>query len=246
MEIKKTDDEEIEIDIRALFLLLWKKIIIIIMVGIVCAIAAYLLTLFFIPPKYESETKLYVINRANDDSTTLSDLQVSTQLTKDYQILVKSTPVMEQVIKKLGLDMTSEELAKTITVTTVTDTRILQIDVTNQDPYMAKKIVDTVATVSADRICEIMDIDKVNVIEEGQVATKPVSSNRVRNVAIGGIIGVVLTCLIIVLRSIMDDTIKTSDDVERYLGISTLAIIPICEELDDGTRSNSKKKRKKK
>ena len=117
--------------------------------------------------------KRQVLNRANDSATTLSDVQLSTQLTKDYQILVTSAPVMNQVIKELGLNMKASELASTISVDTPSDTRVLQITVTSDDPKRAKDIADKVAQVSSKKICDIMKIEQVNVIEEGSLSEEP-------------------------------------------------------------------------
>ena len=127
-------NDEVEIDIGHILSILWEKILVIIATGIIVGLAGFLVSKFLITPKYESETKLYVLNRANDSATTLSDVQLSTQLTKDYQILVTSAPVMNQVIKELGLNMKASELAATKSVDTPSDTRLLQITVTSDDP----------------------------------------------------------------------------------------------------------------
>ena len=140
-------NDEVEIDIGHILSILWEKILVIIATGIIVGLAGFLVSKFLITPKYESETKLYVLNRANDSATTLSDVQLSTQLTKDYQILVTSAPVMNQVIKELGLNMKASELASTISVDTPSDTRVLQITVTSNDPKRAKDIADKVAQV---------------------------------------------------------------------------------------------------
>ena len=206
----------------------------IIATGIIVGLAGFLVSKFLITPKYESETKLYVLNRANDSATTLSDVQLSTQLTKDYQILVTSAPVMNQVIKELGLNMKASELASTISVDTPSDTRVLQITVTSDDPKRAKDIADKVAQVSSKKICDIMKIEQVNVIEEGSLSEEPAVDTVQKWTLIGLALGIVLSCAVIIIRSMLDDTVKTTEDVEKYFDLSTLAVIPISEEMDDG------------
>ena len=191
--------------------------------------SSFLVSKFLITPKYESETKLYVLNRANDSATTLSDVQLSTQLTKDYQILVTSAPVMNQVIKELGLNMKASELASTISVDTPSDTRVLQITVTSDDPKRAKDIADKVAQVSSKKICDIMKIEQVNVIEEGSMSEEPAVDTVQKWTLIGLALGIVLSCAVIIIRSMLDDTVKTTEDVEKYFDLSTLAVIPISE-----------------
>ncbi len=243
MEAKKNNDE-IEIDLRQIFSLLWHRLFIIVLIAAACGGITYAASRFLIRPVYESSTKLYVISRANDGTTTLNDLQTSTQLTKDYKILVTSRPVTDAVIRKLGLNMSNDQLADSIAVNTPADTRVLEIVVSNHDPYIAKEIADEIADISSDTICDVMQIEKVNVIEEGNVATRPVSPNSVKNAIIGALIGFLVACAFVIIRSLLDDTIKTSEDVANYLGISTLAMIPLCEEMIDNTKTNSRNTKK--
>ena len=239
-------NDEVEIDIGHILSILWEKILIIIATGLIVGLAGFLISKFLITPKYESETKLYVLNRANDSATTLSDVQLSTQLTKDYQILVTSAPVMNQVIKELKLDMKASELASTISVDTPSDTRVLQITVTSDDPQRAKVIADKVAEVSSEKICDIMKIEQVNVIEEGSLSEIPAFAVVQKWTIIGALAGIVLSAAVIVIKSMLDDTVKTTEDVEKYFDLSTLAVIPISEEMDDGLPKNKKKSRKNK
>lgn len=239
-------NDEVEIDIGHILSILWEKILVIIATGIIVGLAGFLVSKFLITPKYESETKLYVLNRANDSATTLSDVQLSTQLTKDYQILVTSAPVMNQVIKELGLNMKASELALTISVDTPSDTRVLQITVTSDDPKRAKDIADKVAQVSSKKICDIMKIEQVNVIEEGSLSEEPAVDTVQKWTLIGLALGIVLSCAVIIIRSMLDDTVKTTEDVEKYFDLSTLAVIPISEEMDDGLGKNKKSRKTKK
>ena len=239
-------NDEVEIDIGHILSILWEKILVIIATGIIVGLAGFLVSKFLITPKYESETKLYVLNRANDSATTLSDVQLSTQLTKDYQILVTSAPVMNQVVKELGLNMKASELASTISVDTPSDTRVLQITVTSDDPKRAKDIADKVAQVSSKKICDIMKIEQVNVIEEGSLSEEPAVDTVQKWTLIGLALGIVLSCAIIIIRSMLDDTVKTTEDVEKYFDLSTLAVIPISEEMDDGLGKNKKSRKTKK
>ena len=234
-------NEEIEIDIGHILSILWDKIMVIIATGIIVGLGAFLVAKFFITPQYESETKLYVLNRANDSATTLSDVQLSTQLTKDYKILVTSAPVMNEVIKELKLDMKASQLASSISVDTPSDTRVLQITVVSDDPYQAKKIADCVAKVSSQKICDIMKIEQVNVIEEGSLSEIPAFAVVQKWTIIGALAGIVLSAAVIVIKSMLDDTVKTTEDVEKYFDLSTLAVIPISEEMDDVLTMNKKK-----
>ena len=163
---------------------------------------------------------------------------IGTKLLKDYTELVKSRTVMEQVIAVLNLDVKPEELMKMISVEAATDSRILTIKVENDDPKQAKEIADAVREAVSVQITEIMDADAVNTVEKADLPSAPSSPNTMKNTMMGGILGIILAMGVVVLIYIMDDTIKTPDDVERYLGLNTLTSIPIAE----GAKKNKKAK----
>ncbi len=238
--VNNTNDE-IEIDLRQLFFVLLDKIWIIILSGIGCALLGLMISKFFLVPEYESTTQLYVINRQTEGKVSSADLSAGTQLTKDYKELVISRPVTEQVISDLDLDMTHGQLEEKITVETPQDSRILKIIVRDTDPYRAKSIADAMATVSVDTIATVMETEKANIIEQGDLPMSPVSPNVMRNTVIGGAIGAFLAILIILAVFLLDDTIKSEDDVEKHLGLSVLSVIPIQEDekKKKGTRKKS-------
>ena len=224
------DNDEITIDLTELLSFLWGKAYIIILAGIVAALVAFGGTQLLITPKYTSSTSMYMLTRNDGNSgLTTSDLQTGTQLTQDYMELVKSRTVLEQVISVLNLDMTPEELSSTITTSNTENTRILTIQVENEDPELAREIADAVREAASVTIEDIMEIDAVNTIEMANLPENPSSPSVMRNTAIGGLLGIVLAAGILVLIFILDDTIKTPDDVENYLGLNVLTSIPIQE-----------------
>lgn len=242
--MNNNNKDEIEIDLREIVGLMISRIWILILAGFMAALATALISKFLLTPIYTSTTKLYIVNKtASLTSLSLSDLQLGTQLTKDYMILVKSRPVTEQVIHNLELNMEHEGLVGIMTITNPSDSRVLEITVQYPDAVMAKRIVDEIALVSAERIAVIMDMQKPNIFEEGHVAKYQSSPSVMKNTVIGGAAGVIIAAFIICLIYIMDDTIKSSEDVERYLGINTIGILPL-DEGEDG--SDAKKKKRKK
>lgn len=243
----KTSNDEIEIDLRQIFSIIMSKAVIIIMIGVIFGLAALLGSKLLIRPTYESSTSLYVLNKQEGSTTTTyNDLQTSSQLTKDYMVLVTSRTVLEQVISELNLDLSSAALAGMITVTNPTNTRMLNITVANNDQYQAKEIADKVAEVSANSICSIMQIEKVNVVDKANLPTAPSSPNVMKNAVIAGLVGIILAMAVVVVRFLMNDTITTSEDVERYLGMSTLALIPLSDELDDSVEGAKARRKKRK
>lgn len=241
---QKVANDEIEIDLKELFAVLLGRIWIIIMTGLGIALLTFLLNKFIIVPQYDSTTKIYILNKQDSSSAiTYSDLQSGTQLTKDYMTLVTSRPVVEQVIAELGLTMEYGTLAKMITVSNPQDTRILNITVKYKDPFLAKEMADSIREAAAAHITNVMNIEQVNVVEEANIPETPSSPHVFRNTAIGGMAGILLASFLIFLVYILNDTIKTPDDIEKYLGISVLSSIPVQESMKQGKKKKNQKKK---
>lgn len=242
---QQNQNDEIEIDLMELFYVLLDKIWIILATTVAGAVLALVITQAFITPLYSSSSMIYIKNGGSSSLATMSmaDLQVSSELTSDYNVLVTSRPVVNKVIKNLDLDLDYKEFLETVSTENPTDTRFLRITVTNPDPYMAKTIVDELTDATIERTAEIMDTDKPSMAEEGTVAEEPDSPSIVKNTAIGAILGFLLAAGLFVVLYLLDDSIKTEDDVEKYLGLNTLGTIP----MEEGkSKKEEMKKRKRK
>lgn len=227
---QKIEEEEVTIDLADLFWTLWGKLPVILLSTALFAVAAFAGTKLLITPMYTSVTKVYVLSKQdNNSSVTYNDLQIGSQLTKDYMELVKSRPVLEKVIERLELDMKPEELKSRIGVTTQTDTRIMAISVRHEDPQEAKKIADEVREAVSVQITDIMNVDSVNMVEDASLPESPSSPSMLKNTAIGAILGFILVAGIFTILFILDDSVKTTDDVEKYLGLNVLTSVPLAE-----------------
>ena len=123
-------------------------------------------------------------------------------------------------------------------VSTPTDTRVISITVTDSSPVMAMKIANAVREAASIHIRNVMDIEAVNIVETANMPTYKASPSVGKNTMMGGMLGILIVAAIVILSHLMNDTIQTEEDVEKYLGISTLAMIPLNE-------ADSKKKKKK-
>lgn len=236
----KRDNEVIEIDLLEVVGVLMEKIWLIISVGLFMALVCFAVSKFVIAPTYESTTKIYILNKTESTSVTYSDVQMGTQLTKDYAELINSRYVLEEVIQKLSLDMEYSDLIKSVTMSTPSDTRIVAITVEDIDPIKAMNIANCIREVASDHIQNVMDIEAVNVVETANMPTKKAGPSCMKWTLIGGIAGSILICAVLLIQYLMDDTIKSSEDVEKHLGLSTLGLIPVTVNENEG-----KKKKKK-
>ena len=238
--MQEMKNDEIEVDLKELFFVFWGKLWIILLSGIVLGIAAYFYTSVMITPQYASDGTVYILTRSNSNQqVTTGDLNMSAQLTSDFEELIISHTVLDEVIEQIDYEgLTFGSLKNKITVTNRTDTRILQITVTDPDPLMAKAIVDKVIEISSEKIKSIMDIEAVNLVDEGTLNSTPVSPSYKKNALIGVLIGIVITSAIVIVMYLLDDKIHTGEDIEKYLGLSVLGVIPEV--------SNEKKKMRRK
>ena len=157
-------------------------------------------------------------------------MQLASQLTKDYAQLIKSRSVLEKVIVNLELEDSYSSLNNRVSVTTPTDSRILAITVTDPSPLEAQIIANEIRTVASEQITDVMNIDAVNTVDEADLPKLPASPSIKKWTALGFLIGAFICIAVLLIRFLLDDTVKTSEDVERFLGMSTLAMIPLTDE----------------
>lgn len=236
------ENDSIEIDLLEIIGILFSRVWIILGTGLLAAVIGFAISKFVLTPTYESTTKIYILNKSENTAVTYSDVQMGTQLTKDYAELINSRYVLETVIGQLALSDTEyKDLLKKVSVNTPTDTRIVTITVTDTDPLQAQKIANCIREVAGAHIQNVMDIDAVNVVEEANLPTIKAGPSVIKWTAIGGILGVFLVCAVILIHYLLDDSIKSSEDVEKYLGLSTLALIPIAPGEGDGKQRSKRK-----
>lgn len=222
--MKRLKYQELGIDIQELAYVLWKKISILLLCTIIGAGVTGVYTKLFVTPQYQSSAMIYIYG--STASFNSSKLTLSSELTEDYTTLAKSREVMEGVIDKMGFDCTTQELASAISVSHDENSSILMMTATNSDPKVAADIANSVADETAERISEVMNIDKPSTVEDAVVSSSPVSPNLLKNILIGAFAGLIISAGVIILSFLKDDTIKTADDVAHYLDTTLLACLP--------------------
>ncbi len=222
MENNKTFEEEI--DLVWLAYAIVRKIWVVLAAAVLTASIAAGYTHFKMEPTYSSTSTMLVLTKETT-LTSLTDLQIGSTLTKDYSVLITSRPVMEEVIENLGLKMSYKSLKGKVSIENPEDTRLLFITVTLNDPDMAKAVVDELSVVSSEFIGDKMEVTPPKIIEEGEVGSKT-GPSLTKNTMMGFVIGAFLACVVIIVLELLNDTIQKEDDIERYLGVPTLAVIP--------------------
>lgn len=219
--------EIMELDIIYLAKKIWIQKFKIGFIAMLFGVLALAVSIFLITPKYQSVTKVYVVNQSNDESKiSTQDLQAGDYLVKDYKEIILSKDVMTNVIETESLDLSVEELVEKVSVNIPVNTRIISIAVTDENPEEASFLANKVREVSAETIKEITKVEDVTVFEEAVPAEKPSSPNLKRNTVLGVLVGGFLSVLAVLLKEVLDDRVRRAEDVEEVLHMTLLGVVP--------------------
>lgn len=229
----KEQNPSMEIDVLLLLKKLWSKKFLITLVAVFFATIALLISLFLIKPTYTSTTSFYVGNQkaAAENALTAQDLQAGDYLVKDYKEIISSKDVRQQVIEEEGLSITADELLSKLTVEIPTNTRIISISVSDEDPKEAARIANAIRVIASEKIKAVTKVDNVEEVDPAEAPTEPSSPNIKRNVALGFLIGGFIAVATVLVREILDDRIKRPEDIEEILGMPLIGMVPNTDKL---------------
>lgn len=233
-------DFEIEIDLKDIFFFLLKKIWVIILVALMALGVGYAVSKYILTPKFEAVSQVYIMNKNNtQEGISIADMQTGAQLTNDYREIIRSRPVLENVKNNLNLTDSIAQLREMISVDIPTGTRILRIVVLHPNPATSMNIANQLQIEASSQIATVMSDVEVSEVEEAAFPSEPASPNIMINSIIAAVLGAALAVGILVLVYMLDDTIKTPEDVEKYLNISVLGAVPDKQRLSKGKRGVS-------
>lgn len=248
--------ETIEIDIKGIFNILLKRLWLIITIPVIfVAVAGYFNFMVFVPV-YQADTTLLIAGlrnvsaaaagSTNTDGTAAAsdgygnlsyeDIIAGQTLVSEYSEIIKSKRVTGTVIKNLNDNTISEaDLSGMISIGSVNGTRIIDISVQNTDPVKAAKIADIVANVFSEEVGKLYRIENINIIDKAEVPQNSIFPTRKKNIAAAGLVALILALCIVFVIEFLDNTIKTSEDVEKHLGLNVIGSIPL-NTLDKGKK----------
>ena len=236
-------DDTTEIDLVELFYRLldhWKAIL---CTALIFAIIAGVITFYFITPKYHATSTIYVLSR-RDSAINMSDLQIGSALTADYIKVFDMWEVHEEVIHNLDLPYNYTQMRAMLSVANTSNTRMLDITVSSTSPQEAKDIANEYARVASNYIADTMSTDRPNIMSAARTPSQPYSPNKKRNIALGFLLGALLAAAIVTIRFMLDDKYKTADDIRKYTGLNTLAVIPDEDMDNEMERKNNRSRRR--
>ena len=206
-----------------------KRLWIVVATTLLCSVASAIISFYFLEEVYQANTVLYVGKSANADEDYIlyNELLVGDKLVNDYRELVKSRLITSTVIEELGLEgMTIGALSSRLGVSQKNNTRLIEITAQDTDPKLAMDIANKVAEVFKEKVVELMDEENVQVIDEAILPQAPIKPNKKLNIAIGTFMGMMLGLGIIFLIEYLDNTVKTPEDVQKYVELTVIGTIP--------------------
>lgn len=183
-------------------------------------------TLFFMTPKYEAQTQILVSQSERSTSFNNLDIETSLQLINTYGDIIESPIVLNDVIDRLKLTETAEDLAAKINIVTEESSQVINITVTDEGQSQAAVIANELSDVFQEKVTEVMSVDNVSVLAPANIVDNPVqvSPDPVLNTIIGLFIGAVTGIVIAFLRTYFDHSVRTPEEVEQHLGLPVLGM----------------------
>lgn len=216
---------EQELNLSDVFLILRKRIILLIVLPLIAVLISGVVSFFVLTPVYEASTSL-LLGRTGSQIE-YSDVLLNRQLVKTYSEVARSRSVLSSTISALRLDMTVGQLQGRVTVSSVRDTEIIAISVRHDDPLMAQRIADQVAASFSEKVIGFSNIENILIVDSAQMPSAPVSPNKNLNIAIAGVLGVMVAVGIAFVLEFLDNTYKKPEELEQALGLSVLVMVPM-------------------
>lgn len=215
------------IDLLEVLDIVRRRILVILLTTIVTAAVGFVVSAFVLVPQYEASALMIVNTRQDATANVTSDqINSATKLVSTYSIIIKSDTVLQQVIDNLGLTLTYSELKERVTVTAVDDTQVMQITVRSDNIEWARQVCEQITKISPNVILESVEAGSVKLISQAAANPDPVSPNVMRNTAVAGLLGLVLSMGVVILREMLDNKIKSEEDIRKYLDLPVIGVIP--------------------
>ena len=216
------------IDLREYFAIIKKRFWIIGLISVIAMVISGVISFFVLSPVYEAKSTLIVNTEKNEDTQMITGDQfnVTQKLAVTYGEIIKSRTVLEDVIKNLKLDYEYENLTDNVTVSPVKDTQIISISVQDTNPKKARDIANEIPKVFEKEVKRITKANDIQVIDKAILPENPIKPNKIMNVAIAAVLGMMIGLFVVFLIEYLDNKIKTAQDIEKHLGLSVIGVIP--------------------
>lgn len=222
-----------EINLKELFDYFIDKIKYIIIATLVCCLIGGIYTKFLTIPMYKSSTTVILGSNQEGTGITQSDISINNNLVSTYAEIITSRRVLEQVQKELNESYTYKELASEISVSSINNTQIIKITVSDNNALNAKIIANLVAKVFTVEVPELYNLDNVHILDVAIEEDEPYNINVAKSSIIGGLLGLVLSSGIFFVIYYFDRTAKSVEQVEEVLQMPILGSVEETKNLKE-------------
>lgn len=224
------ETRENNIDLREMLGVLKKKFWLISLITLIITIATGVYTYYYITPQYQATTELLV----NKEDPAKQGVINQQEMFDTYSGIMTSPRILKIAADKLNMKGKEKALAGKINITSVKNSQIMSITVTDTNQKQAATIANTVADTFKTEIVKIMNINNVQILTEAVAdpGAAPVKPNKTQNIMIAFVVGLLVSIGLAFLLDFLDRTIKTDQDVERKLGLPVLGSITVMKEKD--------------
>ncbi len=223
--LPEEDDNDVEIDLTKLWELVKKNIWLLISVTLICGICTGLFTWLVIPEKYASSGTLFLTPKVTEGLVDYNSLNTNQKLVNNVMNLLTQDNIMTKVAQETGLE-TAQQVRKTLTITNTPNTEIITVTATTKDPKLSKEIATDTINTFVTEMSESLNVQNIKITDEPKLEYDPVSPSIPKNSLIGALIGFVGVMAYLFVRLITDKHLRTSREVEAFLGLPVYIELP--------------------
>ena len=221
------------ISLKSILASILRRIWLVILIAVVFGLAAFFITKFAITPQYQATIRLYVNNKTEaSNSLTQSDVTAAKSLVNTYITIIQSNSVIDNVANSSGINYTNEEIRAMLSAKSINGTEVFEVSITGPSPEDCARIANRIAMLAPDKISRIIDGSSVKIIDDAKVPEKPISPSVTRNVFIAVMLGLVLSCIAVVIAHIWDTNIYTEEDIKEFCTLPILGVFPNLNKVD--------------
>lgn len=226
-------EQEITLDLREIFQIIRKGLWIILLITILSVAASGAVSYYLLTPSYEASSTIIIGNSSKlseENGYDYNDVLMFQQLAKTYGQIAESRTVAEKAAKKLGQDISTQDIQSKTTVNIAADTQVLKITATSTSREDAQNTANVLSDTFVEEAMRIFPSGNVQVMDRATYPEDPVSPRPILNMAIAFFLGLMVSLGIIFLKEYLDNTVKSENDIHRLLGIPVIGLIPLNRE----------------
>ena len=223
-------NEDVEIDLVEIWQVIKKQFGLLVVIVILCAILAGVISKFFIAPKYTSSSTIFLTPSISETGVVDYTSQNSNEkLVNNVMALLVQDNILSEVAKQTGMESV-EDLRNQIKVSNDTNTTLVKVEATTLDPKLSKNIVNSTVNVFIDTMQENLNLKNIEIVDKAKLSYEPSGPNVKKNILMGAAAGFVIDALIVVLKVLTNTKLKSKEEAEKYLKLPVFCELPVIKD----------------